>query len=257
MAILAARGCPSTARRTTSQGDWRAAQGITLFQGDGAEASHDNLVVNNTVYDPTGTRAALQVADGADNNIVFNNILYAGSGAGLEIQSVSGLVHDYNLVSSYDGGSAAEHESSPAGARLFVDAAGDDYALAQDSAALDTGVATLAGNNAPNTDIDGNSRPAGASIDRGCYEAGATGGTTGGGTTDGSDTSGGATDSGNSGATDSGSGSPTPDTAKSGGGDVSGGAVYGVGGCKAGTGAPWVGLALVALLLRRGRRAKA
>src|SRR5262245_6077947 len=50
--------------------------GITLFQGDGAEASHDNLVVNNTIFNPNGSRAALQVANGANNNVVFNNILY-------------------------------------------------------------------------------------------------------------------------------------------------------------------------------------
>ncbi|HSS40611.1 MAG TPA: right-handed parallel beta-helix repeat-containing protein, partial [Polyangia bacterium] len=35
--------------------------GFTLFEGDGAEASHDNLIVNNTVYNPNGTRAAIQV----------------------------------------------------------------------------------------------------------------------------------------------------------------------------------------------------
>ena len=39
-----------------------AKAGITLFQGDGAEASHDNLIVNNTVYNPAGSRAAIQVA---------------------------------------------------------------------------------------------------------------------------------------------------------------------------------------------------
>src|SRR4030095_6170965 len=39
--------------------------GITLFQGDGAEASHDNLVVNNTIFTPNGSRAALHVAAGA------------------------------------------------------------------------------------------------------------------------------------------------------------------------------------------------
>src|SRR5262249_55881480 len=60
--------------------------GITLFQGDGAEASHDNLVVNNTVYDPAGSRSAIQVANGANNNVLFNNIFYSKA-AGLEIQT--------------------------------------------------------------------------------------------------------------------------------------------------------------------------
>jgi parallel beta-helix repeat protein len=144
--------------------------GITLFQGDGAEASHDNLVVNNTVYNPNGSRAALQVADGADNNVVFNNILYAGSGAGLEVQTVTGLVHDYNLVSKYDGAAASAHESSPAGTGLFANITGSDFKLSSNSAALNSGIATLSGKSAPSTDILGNPRPAGADVDRGCYE---------------------------------------------------------------------------------------
>src|SRR4051812_4315989 len=55
--------------------------GITLFQGDGAEASHDNLVVNNTIYNPTGSRAAIQVAAGANNNVIFNNVIYSQAAA--------------------------------------------------------------------------------------------------------------------------------------------------------------------------------
>lgn len=146
--------------------------GITLFMGDGAVASSNNLVANNTVYNPTGTRAALQVADGANNNIVFNNILYAGSGAGLEIQTVSGLMHDYNLVASFDGGSASAHESSPSAATIFASIAGSDYQLATASAAREAGVAMFGGKNAPTIDLLGGARPVGV-IDIGCYEAGA------------------------------------------------------------------------------------
>lgn len=144
--------------------------GITLFQGDGAEASHDNLVVNNTVYNPNGSRAALQVADGANNNIIFNNILYSGSGDGLEVQTVTGLVHDYNLVSKYSGTTASAHESSPAGSGLFASPSSSDYKLSNNSAALNSGTATLSGKSAPSTDILGSPRPVGTGIDRGCYE---------------------------------------------------------------------------------------
>ena len=63
--------------------------GITLFQGDGAEASHDNLIVNNTVYDPTGSRAAIQVGAGANNNVIFNNI-FVSQAAAFEVQAVTG-----------------------------------------------------------------------------------------------------------------------------------------------------------------------
>ena len=147
-----------------------AKAGITLFQGDGTEASHDNVIVNNTVYNPNGSRAALQVADGANNNVVFNNILYSGSGAGLEVQTVTGLVHDYNLVSKYDGATASSHESSPAESGLFANISSSDYKLSGNSGALNSGIATLSGKSAPSTDILGNPRPAGAAFDRGCYE---------------------------------------------------------------------------------------
>jgi hypothetical protein len=145
--------------------------GITLFQGDGAEASHDNLVVNNTIFNPNGSRAALQVADGANNNVVFNNILYAKTGA-LEIQTVTGLVHDYNFVSSYSGGAASAHESAPDPSALFVDVAGRNLALAATSPALDSGVGSLGQKLAPKMDIEGKARPQGAEFDRGCYETG-------------------------------------------------------------------------------------
>jgi hypothetical protein len=149
--------------------------GIALFQGDGAEASHSNLVVNNTIFIPNGTRAALQVAGGADNNVVFNNILISKA-AGLEIGDVTGLVHDYNFVSSYDGGSASAHETSPDPATLFADVAARKLALAAASPALDSGIATLGGKSAPAVDIEGKARPSGSAHDRGCFETGKGGG---------------------------------------------------------------------------------
>ena len=163
-----------------------AKAGITLFQGDGAEASHSNVVVNNTVYNPTGSRSAIQVAQAANDNIIFNNILFAPQSTGMEIQTVSGLVHDYNFVSSYTGGAATAHESNPAPATLFVSAATGDLRLVATSAAVDHGIASMAGAMAPATDVLGAVRPAGAAIDIGAYELGGltlpgTGGTQGGG----------------------------------------------------------------------------
>lgn len=149
--------------------------GIALFQGDGAESSHSNLIVNNTFFIPEGTRAALQIAGGANNNVVFNNILISKA-AGMEIQDVTGLVHDYNFVSSYDGGSAAAHEAKPDPATLFADAAAGKLTLAASSPALNAGVATLGGKSAPTVDIEGKARPAGTAHDRGAYETGPGGG---------------------------------------------------------------------------------
>ena len=134
--------------------------GITLFQGDGAEASHSNVVVNNTVYNPTGSRSAIQVGEGANDNIIFNNILFAPQSTGMEIQSVTGLIHDYNFVSSYTGGAATTHESNPAPATLFVSAATGDLRLVATAAAVDHGIASMAGVMAPATDVLGAARPA-------------------------------------------------------------------------------------------------
>ena len=151
-----------------------AKAGITLFQGDGAEASHDNLIVNNTVYDPTGSRAAIQVAAGANNNVIFNNI-FVSQAAAFEVQTVTGLMHDYNLVSSYTGTTAAAHEATPAAAAaLFVDAAGGDLRLADltPAVAVDQGTASFGGMSAPATDLLGAPRPVGAGYDVGAYEFG-------------------------------------------------------------------------------------
>jgi parallel beta-helix repeat protein len=151
-----------------------AAGGITLFQGDGAEASHTNLIVNNTIYNPNGSRAALQVANGANDNVVFNNILYAKA-MGLEIQTVTGLVHDYNFISKVVGGSASAHEAAPDPLTLFADVVARNLGLAATSAALDSGLATLGGKSAPKVDRDGQVRPQGGGFDRGAYEGGGSG----------------------------------------------------------------------------------
>jgi parallel beta-helix repeat protein len=162
--------------------------GITLFRGDGAEASHDNLIVNNTIYDPTGSRAAIQVADGADNNIIFNNIIVSQAAA-FEVQTVSGLMHDYNIVSSYTGATASAHEVTPAdAAALFMNAATGDLRLAAltPPVAVDQGIDSFAGMPAPTIDVLRAPRPAGGGYDIGAYEFGAiappvtgTGGATG------------------------------------------------------------------------------
>jgi hypothetical protein len=170
-----------TARNNLVYGAKKA--GIALFQGDGAEASHDNLIVNNTIYNPTGTRAALSVADGANNNVVFNNILYSGSGAGLEVLTQTGLLHDYNLISSFDGTTASPHESSPQASSIFAAPLNDDYTLAPGSPAWDQGASSFGGKTAPTTDIHGSPRPSGTGHDIGAFEMGSAGAPGAGGTT--------------------------------------------------------------------------
>ena len=207
--------------------------GITLFQGDGAEASHDNLIVNNTIYDPTGSRAAIQVGAGANNNVIFNNI-FVSQAAAFEVQAVTGLMHDYNLVSSYTGTTASAHEATPASAAaLFVDAAGGDLRLAAltPPIAVDKGIASLGGMAAPTTDVLGAPRPAGAGYDIGAYEFGSTAPPTGTGGTAGSAGAGGT--GGSSGRGGSGGGGASG----SGGSGGSGSGNGGNGGSTGGTGA--------------------
>jgi hypothetical protein len=182
-----------------------AKAGITLFRGDGAEASHDNLIVNNTVYDPVGSRAAIQVAAGAHNNVIFNNI-FISQAAAFEVQTVTGLMHDYNIVSSYTGATASAHEATPASAAaLFIDAAGGDLRLAAltPAIAVDKGIGSFGGLSAPTMDVLGAPRPAGAGYDIGAYELGSVappvGGAGGGGAAGGGGGSGG--DAGNTGGT--------------------------------------------------------
>ncbi|HXJ19141.1 MAG TPA: right-handed parallel beta-helix repeat-containing protein [Polyangia bacterium] len=200
--------------------------GFTLFDGDGAEASHDNLIVNNTVYDPSGSRSAIQIADDAENNVVFNNIFVAKSGA-FEIQTVKNLMHDYNIVSSFDGGSASAHESTVTtanAAALFAVASSGNLQLASGSAAIDKGVASYGSDSAPTTDVLGAARPAGAGYDLGAYEYGSTPPATGSGGT--------GTTMGNGGSAGS------PGTTGSGGSATggSGGKGGGAGGRSGGTG---------------------
>lgn len=144
------------------------ASGIALFQIDGGAPSSNNLIVNNTIYNPNSNRGAILMQDGAGNNTVFNNILI--SGKGMDIGPGSTFQHDYNIVSSYVGASASAHESSATAAQLFVNAGANDFHLAAASPALNSGVATFNGKNAPANDIENNARPSGAAFDRGSYE---------------------------------------------------------------------------------------
>jgi parallel beta-helix repeat protein len=144
------------------------ATGIALYGIDGAQASNHNLIVNNTIYDPNSTRAALLIADNANSNIAFNNILY--SKYGIEIDAATGFQHNYNLVSSITGGSLSANESSPAASTIFANPAGADFHLAATSPALNKGVATFGGKSAPAVDIEGTSRPQGTAFDIGSYE---------------------------------------------------------------------------------------
>lgn len=145
--------------------------GIALYSIDGALASRNNIIVNNTIYNPNSRRAAIYLDNGANNNVVFNNILL--SSKGIEAAAVSGFAHDYNIVSSFVGATKAAHEtivSLSNASALFKNAAGNDFHLSPTSLAREKGVASFAGRSAMPGDLEGNFRPAGAAFDIGCYE---------------------------------------------------------------------------------------
>jgi parallel beta-helix repeat protein len=146
--------------------------GIAVYGIDGAQASHDNVFCSNTIYNPTSTRSALLIADGANNNVAFNNIFYtAPRRNGIEIGNANGFLHDYNLVSSISGGELSAHESSPEAAAIFQDIAAHDFHLSAASPALDSGLAKAKEYSAPAADLEGRARLAGKGFEIGCYES--------------------------------------------------------------------------------------
>jgi hypothetical protein len=106
----------------------------------------------------------------------------------IDTASLTGLVSDYNVVmnrfTTDDGDSIKTlaqwrsatgqdaHSIIATPAQLFVDAAGDDYHLAEASPAIDAGIAALGGKSAPAKDYEGDSRPMGDAFDVGADEAG-------------------------------------------------------------------------------------
>jgi parallel beta-helix repeat protein len=159
------------------------ASGISLFQIDGGGPSEHDVVVNNTIIQPSGSRWALNIQNGGIDDTALNNILLnAGSSGSIDISSDSlpGFVSNNNVVSNAfttDGSavlSLAQWRSATgqdlrsflaAPSALFVNASANNYQLSATSPAIDAGTST----DAPAYDIDGNPRPAGR-IDVGAYQ---------------------------------------------------------------------------------------
>lgn len=184
------------------------ASGISLFQGNGAEGASGNIVVNNTIHQPSNGRWALNIQNASTNNTALNNIIvteHTFRGAiDISDDSRPGFVSDYNAVTSKfttDGGVSTmnlaqwqaatgqdAHSFAAAPAELFENWTAGDYRLRAGSPAINKGTAT----NAPTVDIVGTARPSGGAFDIGAYEVrgssgGVTGDFTGDGVVDGAD----------------------------------------------------------------------
>ncbi|HYV95431.1 MAG TPA: right-handed parallel beta-helix repeat-containing protein [Chitinophagales bacterium] len=166
------------------------ASGISLFRIDGGGGSNYNVVVNNTILQPSDGRWALNISDGSTNNIAFNNILYSthvfrGS-ISIDAASMTGFKSNFNIQTdrmSTDGGNTVitlalwqqntqldSNSFIALPAQLFVNAV-DDYHLSFTSPAIDQGTESYFSIAAPANDLDGAPRPFINGFDIGCYEA--------------------------------------------------------------------------------------
>jgi parallel beta-helix repeat protein len=161
------------------------ATGIALYKIDGAAGPIGMAVYHNTIYMASNARYALEITNSVGKNKVRDNILYNRNTnrGGLEYggsKDITNTDSDYNIMDrmSPNGGGnlltlkqwqAKGHEPhsfSALPSSLFVNAALNDYHLAQTSPAIDKGQ-TLSD---VTTDLEGNKRPYGTASDIGCYE---------------------------------------------------------------------------------------
>ena len=165
-----------------------SAQGIALFQQDGAVPSSGALIYNNTIIVPSDGRWGILVRDGCNvNTQIFNNIIinqHAWRGS-ITIEDDTDFSSDYNILinslsDSGDGSSISLEDwqalgfdthselADPLG-DIFVNPGSGDYHLMSTSQAVNAGTSAVSG--VVSDDLDGIARPVGAAYDIGCYES--------------------------------------------------------------------------------------
>ena len=107
--------------------------------------------MNNTAYEPN--IVALRITTAANDAIVFNNIFTGRSDA----------VTDEVGTSTIDGSNIIQQLTDGLN---FT----SDFRLQPGSIAIDAGVSSFAGFNAPAEDLDGTARPQGSAVDVGAHE---------------------------------------------------------------------------------------
>jgi Right handed beta helix region/FlgD Ig-like domain len=134
------------------------AGGIHLAdEPDCLNASNNNVVVNNTVYEPR--IVGIRISNGSIGNKIFNNMVIASSVARTIIDDGSG-----NFIDALSNVKL----SSVTG--VFVAPGSGNYQLTLTSPALNKAAFTYLSTPVPNSDIDGLSRPQGPLPDVGAYE---------------------------------------------------------------------------------------
>lgn len=163
------------------------AQGIALFQGDGAIPTQGAEIYNNTILVPSDGRWGILVNEGSNvgtkiyNNIILNEHEFRGS---ITIEDTTGFRSNYNIVNdkmsaSGDGSSVPlsswkaldlglNSQLANAPVDIFVNPSASDYELLSGSQAIEMGT-NLVGL-VLTDDIIGMSRPQNSDYDIGCYE---------------------------------------------------------------------------------------
>ncbi len=163
------------------------AQGIALFQQDGAISTQGAKIFNNTIIVPSDGRWGILVRDDSHlNTQIYNNVIlnfHAWRGC-IATEGTAQFASDYNVLhdkmsATGDGSAIPLAQWQALGFDLhsqladplddiFEDPANGDYHLADNSQAIDTGTAVVSVS-VP-VDLDGTPRPLGDAFDIGCYE---------------------------------------------------------------------------------------
>lgn len=165
-----------------------SAQGIALFQQDGAIMTYGAKIFNNTIIVPSDGRWGILVKNGANvdteiyNNIIINQHTWRGC---IAVEATADFMCDYNIVNdkmsaSGDGstisfadwqalGFGANSQLADDLANIFENPGSNDFQLLAGSQAIDAGTNLVSG--IVVTDILGAARPNGSVYDIGAYES--------------------------------------------------------------------------------------
>jgi hypothetical protein len=164
------------------------AQGIALFQQDGAIVTHGAKIYNNTIVVPDDGRWGILMYNGAQvNTEIYNNIIisqHSWRGC-ISAENIVGLKSDYNILGNSlsnngDGSSItlaqwkalgmdANSIQAVAFEDLFLNFGGNDFKLKESSPAINQGKGSLV-ISLVLKDFNSNLRPSGSEYDIGAFE---------------------------------------------------------------------------------------